>query len=122
MKLPDYIYLNINLPVSSSVQEDYIPAVRQFLRTDPLKTLDLVSALRFYEIDSDGQLYEVDRARFYGKSEAKRHPMKIDKVVGCYAKVFKNEEEDDFINISYSLTFKDGVLEQVRAKDYANEI
>lgn len=122
MKFPDYIYIDVNVPVPNSVEPHLVPVVRQFLKTDPLKTLDLLGALRFYEVDADGQLYEINSARFYGKTEIERYPMTLNKTIECYAKVFVNEEYDDFINIRYSFRFIDGKLNEIKIKEQANEI
>jgi hypothetical protein len=123
MKLPDYIYVDVNVPVPRNIDPDFVPAVRQFLKTDPLKTLDLISALRFYEVDADGKLYEVNSARFYGKEGAERYSMTLTKTIECYAKVFRTEEDDsDFVNIRYSFVFNNGKLDEIRIKENANEI
>lgn len=129
MNFHDTVFVDYSLPIP-----DYIPTVlKAFIAYEmfagSFKTYDMYRALRYYEIDKDGFIYELDHFDFESNEMPEKYKMDFTKKVSIQTDVYTNEFEHEHdlpkaFKLEYDLFFDNGKITSTKlkmpTKEYVN--
>lgn len=119
MKLYDTFYVDYPLPVPSFLSLKLKELVAYEISAGSFKCHDMYQALRSYEIDKEGSLYELHHSYFENDKIPYKHKMSITKDITIYTYV-SPFEFDDYKEVSksfrleYIISFQDGKITDVK--------
>lgn len=119
MKLYDTFYVEYPLPIPSFLSSKLKELIAYEISAGSFKCHDMYQALRGYEIDKEGNLYELHHSYFENDKLPYKHRMSTTKDVTIYTYV-SPFEFDDYNEVSksfrleYIVSFQDGKVINIK--------
>jgi len=115
MDLYDTVYIDYPLPIPSDLPAVIRSYIAYEMFAGSFKTDDMYQALRNYEVDQGGQIFEVDHFHFESNGQPEKYKMDITKKLTIYTYVYPREfdsyeEVPERFRLEYDLYFEDGIL------------
>lgn len=131
MKLHDTFHISYPLPIPDFLPTPLKNLVAYEIFAGSFKSYDMYQAMRNYEVNEFGYIYEVDHVSAGDPNPPERYQMPLNKKVTIFTYIYPSEFEGyesytKSIKLQYDLLFKNGKIQSAKAvlptKEYVNEL